>query len=291
MRATECFSMNSDMSMRIIASSVSNRNSASALHSSVLPTPVGPRNRNEPFGRRGSDKPGARAADGIRDDAQRLVLAHHALARAPPPCAAASPSRPAASSTPGCRSTWRRLPRSPPRSPCCAPAWAPSPPRRVACSGASRARECLPYCSSAMRARLPARRAASSSSARAVELLADLRGALQRPPSRPSRSPRDRRTPCSSARACASSVARRLRGGLVLFLLQRLPLDLQLDDAPLEPVERLGLGVDLHADARRRLVDQVDRLVGQLAVGDVAVRQRRGGDDRRIGDLDLWCTS
>src|SRR5205809_105940 len=47
-RATECFSMNSDMSMRTIDSSVSNRNSASALQSSVLPTPVGPRNRNEP---------------------------------------------------------------------------------------------------------------------------------------------------------------------------------------------------------------------------------------------------
>src|SRR5262252_3257384 len=67
MRATECFSMNSDMSMRMSASSVSNRNSASAFDSSVLPTPVGPRNRNEPFGRR--------AADGVRDDAQRFVLA------------------------------------------------------------------------------------------------------------------------------------------------------------------------------------------------------------------------
>ena len=74
--------------------------------------------------------------------------------------------------------------------------------------------------------------------------------------------------------------------GLVLLLLQRFLLDLELDDAPLEPVERLGLGVDLHADARRRLVDQVDRLVGQLPVGDVAVRERRRRDDRRIGDLD-----
>ena len=33
-------------------------------------------------------------------------------------------------------------------------------------------------------------------------------------------------------------------------------------------------------------VDQVDRLVGQLTIGDVAVRQRRGRDDRGIGDLD-----
>ncbi len=49
--------MNSDMSMRTIASSVSNRNSASAFDNSVLPTPVGPRNRNEPLGRFGSESP------------------------------------------------------------------------------------------------------------------------------------------------------------------------------------------------------------------------------------------
>ena len=54
---TECFSMYSDMSMRTIALSSSNRNSASALVSSVLPTPVGPRNRNEPIGRFGSCNP------------------------------------------------------------------------------------------------------------------------------------------------------------------------------------------------------------------------------------------
>jgi hypothetical protein len=49
--------MNSLMSMRIRWSCESNRNAASALHSSVLPTPVGPRNRNEPYGRLGSDRP------------------------------------------------------------------------------------------------------------------------------------------------------------------------------------------------------------------------------------------
>ena len=49
-------------------------------------------------------------------------------------------------------------------------------------------------------------------------------------------------------------------------------------------VELLGLGIDLHLEARRRLVDQVDRLVGQEAVGDVAVRERRRRDDRAVGD-------
>ena len=36
--------------------------------------------------------------------------------------------------------------------------------------------------------------------------------------------------------------------------------------------------------SRRGLVDQVDRLVGQEAVGDVAAREQRRGDDRRVLD-------
>src|ERR1044072_6086460 len=43
--------------MRTRAGSSSNRKSASALASSVLPVPVGPRNRNEPVGRFGSLMP------------------------------------------------------------------------------------------------------------------------------------------------------------------------------------------------------------------------------------------
>ena len=49
--------MYSDMSIRTIASCESNMNSASARASSVLPTPVGPRNRNVPIGRSGSCRP------------------------------------------------------------------------------------------------------------------------------------------------------------------------------------------------------------------------------------------
>ena len=57
MRETACFSMYSDMSTRIIALSSSNRNSASARTSSVLPTPVGPRKMKLPMGRLGSLRP------------------------------------------------------------------------------------------------------------------------------------------------------------------------------------------------------------------------------------------
>ena len=45
------------MSMRTIARSSSKRKSASDFASSVLPVPVGPRNRNDPVGRLGSAMP------------------------------------------------------------------------------------------------------------------------------------------------------------------------------------------------------------------------------------------
>ncbi len=74
-----------------------------------------------------------------------------------------------------------------------------------------------------------------------------------------------------------------LRRG-VGFLLERRLLDLELHDAAVELVELFRLGVDLHAQARRRLVHQVDGLVGQEAVGDVAVGKLRRGDERAVGD-------
>jgi hypothetical protein len=50
-------------------------------------------------------------------------------------------------------------------------------------------------------------------------------------------------------------------------------------------VRRLGHGLDLHL--RRRLVHQVDRLVRQEAVADVAVAELGGALQRLVGDLDL----
>ena len=67
--------MNSLMSILMSASSLPNMNSASALASSVFPTPVGPRKMNEPIGRFGILEAGTGAADGLRDDADRLFLA------------------------------------------------------------------------------------------------------------------------------------------------------------------------------------------------------------------------
>ena len=76
-------------------------------------------------------------------------------------------------------------------------------------------------------------------------------------------------------------------GGAVGFLLQRLALDLHLHDVAVERVQLLGLRIDLHAQPRRSLVHQVDGLVGQEAVGDVAVGKLSRRDQRRIGDTDL----
>src|SRR5207253_8162 len=49
-----------------------------------------------------------------------------------------------------------------------------------------------------------------------------------------------------------------LARSLVLLLLQRLPLDLELPDLPLQLVELDRHRVDLHAQPGRGLVDQVD---------------------------------
>ena len=63
-------------------------------------------------------------------------------------------------------------------------------------------------------------------------------------------------------------------------------LDLELAHAAVDLVQLDRHGVDLHAQPRGRLVDQVDRLVGQVAVGDVAAREHGGGDQRRVLDAD-----
>src|SRR3989338_6663969 len=99
--------MSSDMSSLTRARSSSKRNSASARASSGLPTPVGPRERNEPTGRRGAGgaaggggaglgeggggkeeerargglgvgESGAGAAHGVGDAPEGFVLPHHA---------------------------------------------------------------------------------------------------------------------------------------------------------------------------------------------------------------------
>ena len=74
--------MYSDMSIRTIACSESNMNSASARASSVLPTPVGPMKRKRADRAVGVLQPGARAAQRVGHGLDGLVLADHALVQA-----------------------------------------------------------------------------------------------------------------------------------------------------------------------------------------------------------------
>jgi len=80
--------------------------------------------------------------------------------------------------------------------------------------------------------------------------------------------------------------AKSLLGSLVLFFLDRLALDLELDDATIQLVHHFRLGIDFHLDAGRSFVDQVDGLVRQEAIGDVAMAQLGGSNDGRVGDID-----
>ena len=67
------------------------------------------------------------------------------------------------------------------------------------------------------------------------------------------------------------------------ILFHRLPLYLKLYQAALQLVHGLRLGVDLHANPAGGLIHQVDGLVRQLPIGDVALRQLGRGDDGTVG--------
>jgi len=63
-----------------------------------------------------------------------------------------------------------------------------------------------------------------------------------------------------------------------------LALDFELQDAALDLVNFRGQRIDLHAQAGGGFIDQVDGLVWQEAIGDVAVRKSGGGQDGGVLD-------
>src|SRR5579875_1662479 len=230
--------MYSDISMRTIALSSSNRNSASALANSVLPTPVGPRNRNEPIGRFGSCRP-ARA--------RRMALDTAATA-----------------------SSW-------PTTRCFRAA--------SICSSFSRSLDSI------FSTGMPVHRDTTAAlndlelGAGLVQLLFQfLRTGQLLFFGAPLRS--QLRGTLLQLLKFFDQLAEALARGRIALLFQGLTLDLELHNAPVQLVDRLGLGIDLHAQARGRFVHQVNRLVGQKAVGDIAVGQGRSRDDRPIGNPD-----
>ena len=74
-------------------------------------------------------------------------------------------------------------------------------------------------------------------------------------------------------------------GQLVLFLLQGLLLNLQLDDVAVHAVQLRGHGVLLGPQLGTGLIDQVDGLVRQEPVGDIPVGKGSGGDNGGVCDL------
>ena len=76
-----------------------------------------------------------------------------------------------------------------------------------------------------------------------------------------------------------------LLGGVVGLLHERLFLDLQLGELTRGGVNLDRHAVELHAQAACGLIDQVDGLVGQEAVSDVAIGEVGGGHERAIGDM------
>ena len=75
-------------------------------------------------------------------------------------------------------------------------------------------------------------------------------------------------------------------GKLVVLVLERCFLDLHLDDLAVDDVQLGRHGVHFRADHGAGLVNEVDSLVRQETVGDIAVTERRGSDDRVVCDLD-----
>ena len=279
--------MYSLMSIRTIALSSSNRNAASARASSVLPTPVGPRNRNEPIGRRGSRSP-ARARRTASDTAS--------IASSWPTTRSWSRS-----------SMWTSLAVSPSSSLVTGiPVQAPTISAMSSAVTSSLSRAPGPW-SAASAASCSLSRAWSSRQAAVLELggLGVVGLALGLLDPRLERLELGLRGPDRGdggllglpallhragllgqlGQLALEGLEARLRG-VVLLLAQRLALDLELDPPALELVELDRHRVDLHPEPAGGLVDEVDRLVRQEALGDVAVRQGRRGDEGRVGDPD-----
>ena len=60
-------------------------------------------------------------------------------------------------------------------------------------------------------------------------------------------------------------------GRLVGFLAQRLALDFQPNDPPVELIDRFQFGIDLRVQLGCGCIDQMDRLIGHEPVRDIAV--------------------
>ena len=70
----------------------------------------------------------------------------------------------------------------------------------------------------------------------------------------------------------------------IAFFQQCLPFDFQLHDAPFDLIDLYGQRINLHAQACRGFIDQVDGFIRKEAVRDVTVGKRGRRDNRRVFD-------
>ena len=283
-RLTECFSMYSLMSMRTIARSSSKRKSASDRASSVLPTPVGPRKRNEPIGRLGSERPARlrRMALATATTASSWPMTRSCSTSSRRTSLAISPSMSRLTGTPVHLLTTSAMSSSSTSSfSIFWAAWSSS--RRLGGLG-DLALE-LGQLAVADLGGLLEVGLALELGALVLELLLErpdaVDGVLLGLPVR-------LHAGDLLAQVGELLVERgeALLGGGVGLLGQRHPLDLELADAALDDVDLGGHRVDLDAQLGGGLVDEVDGLVGQEPAGEVAVGEHGGGDERGVLDAD-----
>ena len=76
-----------------------------------------------------------------------------------------------------------------------------------------------------------------------------------------------------------------LLAGLIFLFAQGFTFHLELNQTTIKTVHFFRHGINFHADTTARLVNQIDGLVRQLTVGDIAVTQTRRGNDGAVGNV------
>ncbi len=262
-------------------------NSASARASSVLPTPVGPRNRNEPIGRFGSDRPARERRRALDDGLHGLVLADHPLVQALLHLdqlldLALHQLRHRDAGPAGddlgdvLLGDLLGQQRAGLVELVAAPLLFGDDLLELGDLGVLELRRALEVALTLGLLELAARlvQPGDRGLARLDRLLLRLPAGLEL-----------RRGLVQVGELGLDRLTAGLRR-LVLLALERLALDLELEDPAVHFVDLDRRGLDLHLQPRGGLVDQVDRLVGEEPVGDVALGERGRGDDRGVGDAD-----
>ena len=70
-----------------------------------------------------------------------------------------------------------------------------------------------------------------------------------------------------------------LPGPLVFLVLERFTFNLELDQSSFQTIHLLWFGIHFHADQTCSLINQINRFVGKLPVGNISVGKLGRGDD------------